>query len=129
MQSIIPEGYGVIVRTAAEGKKVAVLDAELRGLIKKWESAFEKLRTNNIPTLLVSELDRTSTILRDLLTVSFSNIWINDEAIFHDIRSYITTIAPEKEKIVKFYSGGVPIFEQFGIEKQIKALFGKNGIL
>jgi ribonuclease, Rne/Rng family len=126
MQSIIPEGYGVIVRTAAEGKKVAVLDAELRGLIKKWESAFEKLRTNNIPTLLVSELDRTSTILRDLLTVSFSNIWINDEAIFHDIRSYITTIAPEKEKIVKFYSGGVPIFEQFGIEKQIKALFGKT---
>ncbi len=126
MQSIIPDGYGVIVRTAAEGKKVAVLDAELRGLIKKWESAFEKLRSNNIPSLLVSELDRTSTILRDLLTVSFSNIWINDEAIFHDIRSYITTIAPEKEKIVKLYSGGVPIFEQFGIEKQIKALFGKT---
>lgn len=126
MRSIIPEGFGVIMRTAAEGKKVAVLDAELRGLIKKWESAFEKVRTITIPSLLVSEIDRTSAILRDLLNVSFSNIWINDEAIYQDIKNYITTIAPEKEKIVKFYSGGVPIFEQFGIEKQIKALFGKT---
>lgn len=126
MESIIPRNFGVIVRTAAEGKKVAVLDAELRGLIKKWEGALEKLKTAQAPSLVVSELKRTSAILRDMLNVSFNNIHVNDENVYNDIKEYIDTIAPEKEKIVKLYQGDVPIFEQFGVEKQIKSLFGKT---
>ncbi len=126
MESIIPRNFGVIVRTAAEGKKVAVLDAELRGLIKKWEGALEKLKTAQAPSLVVSELKRTSAILRDMLNVSFNNIHVNDESVYNDIKEYIDTIAPEKEKIVKLYQGDVPIFEQFGVEKQIKSLFGKT---
>jgi len=126
MESIIPRNFGVIVRTAAEGKKVAVLDAELRGLIKKWDNALEKLKTSTPPSLIVSELKRTSAILRDMLNVSFNNIHVNDEIVYNDIKEYIDTIAPEKEKIVKLYQGNVPIFEQFGVEKQIKSLFGKT---
>jgi ribonuclease G len=126
MESIIPRNFGVIVRTAAEGKKVAVLDAELRGLVKKWEVALEKLKTAPVPSLLVSELKRTSTILRDMLNVSFNNIHVNDENVYNDIKEYLDTIAPEKEKIVKLYQGNVPIFEQFGVEKQIMSLFGKT---
>ncbi len=126
MESIMPRNYGVIVRTAAEGKKVAVLDAELRGLIKKWENALEKLKTIPVPSLVVNELKRTSAILRDMLNVSFNNIYVNDENVCNEIKEYINTIAPEKEKIVKLYDGNVPIFEQFGIEKQIKSLFGKT---
>ena len=126
MESIIPRNYGVIVRTAAEGKKVAVLDAELRGLIKKWEHALEKIKGSTAPSLLVSELKRTSAILRDMLNVSFNNIYVNDEGVYNEVKEYINTIAPEKEKIVKHYQGNVPIFDQFGIEKQIKSLFGKT---
>jgi len=126
MESIIPRNFGVIVRTAAEGKKVAVLDAELRGLIKKWETSLEKLKTAPVPSLVVNELKRTSTILRDMLNVSFNNIHVNDENVYNDIKEYIDTIAPEKEKIVKLYQGNVPIFEQFGVEKQILSLFGKT---
>lgn len=126
MESIIPKNYGVIVRTAAEGKKVAVLDAELRSLIKKWETAIEKLKTVSFPGQLASELKRTSAILRDMLNGTFNSIHVNDEIVFSDIHEYIETIAPEKEKIVKLYKGNVPIFDQFGIEKQIKSLFGKT---
>ncbi|HPX06544.1 MAG TPA: Rne/Rng family ribonuclease [Tenuifilaceae bacterium] len=126
MESIIPKNYGVIVRTAAEGKKVAVLDAELRGLIKKWETATEKIKGSPIPGLLVSELKRTSAILRDMLNVSFNSIHVNDESIYNEVRDYINTIAPEKEKIVKLYTGNVPIFDHFSIEKQIKSAFGKT---
>jgi len=126
MESIIPRNFGVIVRTAAEGKKVAVLDAELRGLIKKWDVALEKLKTAAPPSLVVSELKRTSAILRDMLNVSFNNIYVNDESVYNDIKEYIDTIAPEKEKIVKLYQGNVPIFDQYGVEKQIKSLFGKT---
>jgi ribonuclease G len=126
VESIVPKNFGVIVRTAAEGKKVAILDAELRNLIKKWESTFDKLKSSSPPSIILSELKRTSAILRDMLNVSFNSIYVNDEVVYNEIKDYIGTIAPEKEKIVKNYSGNVPIFENFGIEKQIKGLFGKT---
>jgi ribonuclease G len=127
LQSIKPRNYGVIVRTAAEGKKVAVLDAELRELVRKWESAFSSVKKEiKSPRLFIGELNRTSTILRDLLNVTFNSIYINDAALADDIRKYILEIAPEKSKIVKFYKGTIPIFDHFGINKQIKALFGKT---
>lgn len=126
MESIIPKNYGIIVRTAAEGKKVAVLDAELRSLIKKWENTVEKLKTAQLPSQLASELKRTSAILRDMLNGSFNSIHVNDENVYNEIKEYIESIAPEKEKIVKLYDGNVPIFDQFSIEKQIKSLFGKT---
>lgn len=126
LQSIKPNNYGVIVRTAAEGKKVAVLDSELRGLVKKWESAFHKLSNVKPPKLVIGELDRTSAILRDVLNVSFNNIHVNDETLFRELKDYITKIAPEKKNIVKYYKGNVPVFEHFGLEKQIKASFGKT---
>jgi ribonuclease G len=126
LESIVPKNFGVIVRTAAEGKKVAILDAELRNLIKKWETAYEKIKVSPVPGIIVSELNRSSAIIRDMLNVSFNSIYVNEDSIFNDIKEYIGTIAPEKEKIVKFYNGKVPIFENFGIDKQIKGLFGKT---
>ncbi|MFO7657399.1 MAG: Rne/Rng family ribonuclease [Bacteroidales bacterium] len=126
LQSIRPNNYGIIIRTVAEGRKVKDLDAELRGLLKKWESAFELLKSVNPPQLFLGELNRTSAILRDLLTVSFNNIHVNNENIYREIKDYIQTIAPEKVRIVKLYRGAQSIFEHFGIEKQLKASFGKT---
>ncbi len=127
LHSIKPKNYGVIVRTVAEGKKVAVLDAELRELVSKWETAFNSLRKETkVSRLFIGEMNRTSTILRDMLNGTFSNIHVNDASIADDIRRYIREIAPEKEKIIKFYKGSLPIFDHFGINKQIKALFGKT---
>ncbi len=126
LQSIKPQHYGVIVRTAAEGKKVAELDAELRALVKKWENAFLQLRNAKPPKLMIRELDRVSVILRDLLGVSFSTIWVNDLQLYQEMQDYIRTIAPEKVKIVKHYKGKLPIFEHFGINRQIKSLFGRT---
>ncbi|MDX9812354.1 MAG: Rne/Rng family ribonuclease, partial [Bacteroidales bacterium] len=127
LHSIKPKNYGVIVRTVAEGKKVAVLDAELRELVSKWETAFNSLRKETkVSRLFIGEMNRTSTILRDMLNGTFSNIHVNDASIADDIRRYIREIAPEKEKIIKFYKGSLPILDHFGINKQIKALFGKT---
>jgi ribonuclease G len=127
VQSIKPRNYGVIVRTVAEGKKVAVLDAELRELVRKWESVFLGIRKEiKTPRLLVGEMNRTSTILRDMLNVTFNNIHVNDEVFANEIKRYIREIAPEKEKIVKVYNGSIPIFDHFDVNRQIKALFGKT---
>jgi len=126
LQSIKPKNYGVIVRTVAESKKVAVLDSELRGLVRKWETMFDNIKNGRVPRIVLSEINRTSAILRDILNASFSSICVNDDSVYQEIVEYINTIAPEKEKIVKLYEGSVPIFEHFGIEKQIKSLFGKT---
>jgi ribonuclease G len=126
VNSIKPPNYGIIVRTVAEGKKVKDLDLELRNLIRKWESAFESARGAKLPYLFISELNRTSALLRDILNVSFNSIHVNNETILREVKEFISTIAPEKEKIVKYYNGKIPLFEYFGIEKQIKASFGKT---
>lgn len=123
--SILPPNYGVIIRTVAEGKKAAVLDGELKSLIKKWEDSWPKMAKSNAPQLLFTENSRTTTILRDLLNDSFSNIHINDETIYNEVIDYISIIAPGQEKIVKLYKGGVPIFDHFDVNKQIRGAFGK----
>ncbi|MDZ7737741.1 MAG: Rne/Rng family ribonuclease [Bacteroidales bacterium] len=127
IQSIKPKNYGVIIRTVAEGKKVAILDAELRELVERFEKAFYGLRKDiSKPTLFIRELNLTNAILRDILNVSFTNITVNDNVLATDIRQYVREIAPDKEKIVKLYKGNKPIFDHFGVTKQIKTLFGKT---
>jgi ribonuclease G len=123
--SILPKNYGVIVRTAAEGKKAAVLDAELKSMVKKWEDSWAKISKGNTPQLLFTENSRTTTILRDLLNESFSNIYVNDETVFGEIKDYISLISPEQEKIIKLYKGNVPIFDNFDVSKQIRGAFGR----
>ncbi|MDR0660362.1 MAG: Rne/Rng family ribonuclease [Prevotellaceae bacterium] len=125
VESILPPNYGVIVRTAAEGKRVVILDGELKLLIKRWEQCIEQMKTATNPKLLAGEVSRTTALLRDLLNGSFNSIHVNDEETYHEVKDYISTIAPEKEKIVKLYDGNVPIFDQFSITKQVKGSFGK----
>lgn len=123
--SILPPNYGVIIRTAAQGKKAAVLDGELKSLIKKWEDSWVEISKSNPPQLLFTENSRTTTILRDLLSDSFSNIYVNDQSVANEVKDYISVISPGQEKIVKYYKGGEPIFEHFDVSKQIKGAFGK----
>ncbi|GET21370.1 Rne/Rng family ribonuclease [Prolixibacter denitrificans] len=126
IQSIRPKRYGVIIRTAAEGKRVAELDQELKRLVAKFENAMAKLSRHNAPSLVLGELDRTIAMIRDVYTPDFGSIMVNDQEAAIEIKDYLGTIAPEKKKIVKYYSGRAPIFEHFGIDKQIKASFGKT---
>ena len=123
--SILPPNYGVIIRTAAEGKRAAVLDAELRSLIKKWEDSWPLLAKSKGVQLLFTENSRTTTILRDLLNDSFTNIYVNDESVFKEVDDYVSMISPEQEKIVKLYKGHEPIFDHFEVSRQIKGSFGR----
>jgi len=126
IQSIKPENFGVIIRTVAEGKEVAELDKDLRNLVKTWEEGMSRLVNAAPRDKVIGELSKTSSILRDVLNESFDNIHVDDKKIFEEVKSYIQHIAPEKEKIVRLYSGKVKIFESYGIEKQIKSVFGQT---
>ena len=125
VRNILPKNYGAIIRTAAEGKNAAVLDAEIMTLVRKWEDSWKKLARSKNVQLLFTEYSKTTTILRDLLNDSFSNIYVNDENVYEEIRRYISLISPEQEKIVKHYRDPQPIFDHFEVTRQIKSSFGK----
>ncbi len=129
ISSIKPKNFGVIIRTVAQNRKVADLDQDMSDLMSKWESMHKSLR-NAVPVKRVlGEMNRTSTVLRDLLTEEFTSIKVNDGQLYEEIKSYVQTIAPKKVGIVKHYTGKVNIYEQLGITKQIKASFGKKVML
>lgn len=125
LQSIKPKNFGVIIRTVAEGKKVDELDADLKMLLNKWKSMTHLIKGSKTATKLISELDRTSVVLRDILNESFNGIHIDDNNLYEDIKSFISTIAPQKTDIVKLHKCKENIFEEFGVNKQIASLFGR----
>lgn len=125
-KSIKPKGFGVILRTVAEGKKVAELDKDLQNSLKRWQKMCKSIPNTNTPTKILSELNRASSILRDVMNDSFTSIVTNDETLAVEIKEYLQEIYPEKEKIVKLHKSETPIFEKYGIERQIKTSFGKT---
>jgi ribonuclease G len=126
VKSIKPRGFGVIIRTVAEGKKVAELDKDLQNLLNKWSAMCKKLYKAPTPSKVLVELNRASSILRDVFNDSFTGIHVDDETLYNQIKDYLLEIAPAKESIVKLYNSSVPIFEKFGIERQIKTSFGRT---
>lgn len=125
VRSILPHNYGAIIRTAAEDKNAAVLVAELRSLIEKWEGSWKRIAASKGVKLLFTEYDRTTATIRDLFNETFSNVYVNDSKIYDEVRRYVSLISPDREKIVKLYEGKEPIFDHFEVSRQIKSSFGK----
>ena len=125
--AVLPKNFGVIIRTAAMEAKDEDIEHDIQTQIDRWRKTCAAIKKNvaAVPAQLMSEMNRANTIIRDSLNGSFSQIAVDDEAMYNEIRSYIRQIEPEKEKIVKLYKGNVPIFDNFDISKQIKSLFAK----
>ncbi|MBQ4390541.1 MAG: Rne/Rng family ribonuclease [Paludibacteraceae bacterium] len=139
LQSIKPQGYGVIVRTLAEDKRVAELDTELSVLVERWENAVRTLQKpvekpvektaknkDSEVRLISEELGRTIGIIRDLFSPEFSAIHVNDEDMFNEIRQYVELIDAESVKKVKLYKANQPIFDKFDITRQMKTGLGRT---
>ena len=123
--AVLPKNFGVIIRTAAAEAQDHDIEQDILSLVDRWYKAVSNIRKNQAPALLMSEMSRANTIIRDSLNSTFSQITVNDETMYHEIKNYIKVIDPQLEKIVKLYNGTVPIFDNFDISKQIKSLFAK----
>ena len=125
--SITPKGFGVIVRTVAENKKVEELDNELKVLLKRWDDIVQKLllQKAKAPQRIFEETSRTVVLLRDLLNASYGAIHVNAPEVYDEIKDYVTLIMPEKADIVQLYNKEIPIFDHFAVTKQIKSGLGK----
>ena len=124
--SIKPKGFGVIVRTSAENKRVAELNNEMRTLVNTWEESIAKLQRNDPPSLIYEEESRAVSVIRDIFSPTFENIYVNEAETFTQIQNYVTLIAPERKDIVNLYAKDEPIFDHFNITRQIKSSFGKT---
>ncbi len=123
---ILPKNFGVIIRTVAEHKSTTELENDLNDLLEKWKNMHAAIKGIQPPKRVLGELNTTTSILRDLLNGNFTNIHVNDAALAAEMKEYISSFSPEREKIVRHYDGKLEIFERFGINKQIKTLFGKK---
>lgn len=126
MASIKPKNFGVIIRTSAEGKRVAELNNELNTLVQCWNDMLEKARRAEPPALIFEEESRIVGMLRDVFSPSFESIVVNDPEVFRQIQKYVQLIAPDRVDIVKLYQDDVPVFDHYGITRQIKSSFGKT---
>ncbi len=126
IESIKPRNFGVIVRTSAEGKRVAELIAEMKALVNCWNTTIAKAQKSQSPTLIFEEESRTVGMLRDIFSPSFEAIYVNEADTFEQIQNYVALIAPDRADIVKLYTKEEPIFDHFSITKQIKSSFGKT---
>ena len=126
IEAIKPKNFGVIVRTAAEGKNTAELNEDLTELVATWKTIQHNLKGAVAPAKILSEQTKTTSMLRDLLNEDFNKIIINDKNIYNDTKNYIQRIAADKVDIVSYHHNGSPIFDQLGVTKQVKAAFGKT---
>jgi len=126
VDSVKPKNFGVIVRTAAEGKNTAELHGDILNLVEMWKSIQRNLKGAKAPQMILGEQDKTTSILRDLLSESFQKVVVNDKKLMTETKEYVARIAPEKEEIVTYHNGGQAIFDHYGITKQVKAAFGKT---
>ncbi len=126
IESMKPKNFGIIVRTSAENKKAAELNTELKLLLKAWDDAIAKAQQATAPTLVYEEESRAVGEIRDILSPDFESIQVNNAEVFEQIHDYVNLIAPDRSDIVKLYSEDTPIFDKYGITKQIKSSFGKT---
>ena len=126
ISSIKPKGFSVIVRTSAENKRVAELNNEMRTLVKCWEDSIAKMQRSTPAALIYEEDSRAVSVIRDIFSSNFENIYVNDSETFTQIQQYVSLIAPDNKEIVKLYAKDTPIFDNFGITRQIKSSFGKT---
>ncbi len=116
----IPEGIGVIVRTAGEGKKSRYFVRDLHILLKKWEEITQKIQQDKVPTCLYMEPDLVERTVRDFLTEEVDRVLIDSQEDFERTQALVGQISSRSKSKIAFYNDSIPIFERFNIERQIE---------
>jgi len=121
----IPEGMGVIIRTAGEGKRLAYFVRDLHYLLKRWEEIQEKMKTNK-PVLLYQEPNLVERTIRDFLTEDIDRILVDSDRDFESMKALVGEISLRSAAKVQRYADSIPIFERYNIERQIEQTFQRR---
>ncbi|RMD87340.1 MAG: Rne/Rng family ribonuclease [Calditrichaeota bacterium] len=125
-REIKPEGFGLIVRTVAEGKDENALRADLDALLQEWKRIEKKLRRETPPALIYKDVAVASSVIRDLFTNDVSRVIVDSKKLYKDIASYLKEVAPSLYNRLEYYNNKKPIFDTFGIESEIEKCLSRK---
>ncbi len=120
VRGILPTGYGIIIRTVAEGKPEDVLRADLESLIQTWREIERNMRKSSPPALLYKDMNTSSSTMRDLFSEDVTRVAVDSRRMYREIRAYLNLVAPDKVDVLQYHGERTPIFDAFEIEKQIQ---------
>ena len=122
VRSMLPEGFGVIIRTVADGKAEDLIKQDLDELLKAWRNIEKAVKTENPPALIYKDLDTTSSVIRDLFSDNVERVVVDDKKLFREIKAYVQWTSPDMVGRLEMFKGREPIFDKFGLEKDIQSL-------
>jgi ribonuclease G len=126
VEQIRPQGTGFIVRTAAEGKSGEDLKADMDFLVGLWQEVLRRKETSGAPSLIHSDLDVTSKVLRDILSEEVDRIVVDSQQEHDKIVRFISTFMPKLKYKIELYLDEEPIFDAFGLEVEISRALGRK---
>lgn len=126
VKSLLPEGFGVIIRTVAEKEEEKTIADDLNSLLKTWQEIEQLVKTEKAPSLIYKDLSTTSSVIRDLFTKDVNKIIIDNKKLLRQIKNYLQLVQPELVSRIEHYKGGEPIFDVFGVERQIDIAFARK---
>lgn len=126
VRSIIPEGFGVIVRTVAANEDEETIKEELNRLLNTWKEIEQTIKNEKAPALVYKDASTTSSVIRDLFNYDVSKIVVDSKKIYKQLRDYLHQVHPELEDRIELYKGKEPIFDVFGIEPQLRIAMSRK---
>ena len=116
---IKPEGFGLVIRTVAEGQDEEALRADCEQLLKRWDKMVKSMQTTHVPAVVHKEMGVLSSVVRDLFTSNISELIIDSKKMHREITRYLKDVSPQLVERVKLHQEKTPIFDKHGIESQI----------
>jgi ribonuclease E len=122
----IPEGFGVIVRTAGAGQTKTELQRDLRYLLRLWESIQRASKATEFPGMVYREADLVIRTIRDYLTSDIEEVWIDSKETHDKALEFVRDVMPKRAGILKLYTGDKPLFNKFNLEEQIERIYKRR---
>jgi ribonuclease G len=126
VRPLLPQGFGAIIRTVAEGKDDALIKQDLEELLKVWSNIEKTVKAENPPTLVYKDMTTTSSVIRDLFGDKVERVAVDDKKLFKEIKAYVQWMSPDMLDRLEYYKGKEPIFDKYGVEKDIQNLMSKK---
>jgi ribonuclease G len=126
VRSMLPSDFGAIIRTVAEGKEDALIRQDLEELIRVWRNIEKAVKTENPPALVYKDMATTSSVIRDLFGDKVERVAVDEKKLFKEVKAYVQWMSPDMLDRLEFYKGKEPIFDKYGVEKDIQTLMSKK---
>jgi ribonuclease G len=126
VRSLLPSGFGAIIRTVAEGKSEELIKQDLEEQLKIWHNIERAVKVEKAPALIYKDMNTTSSVIRDLFQESVEHVVADDKKLYKEIRAYVQWMSPDMAERIELYKDKEPIFDKYGIEKDIESLFSKK---